>query len=234
MTNPGGYQSYLITFPKQEDLHQVVEIIRPLRVGMVLQNVPTLRNIIMDAAVHGDKKSYFPNKATDELLTTEDLEYLQKKHNLGYWNFYGAVYGPPPVRDALLGVIRNSFLQVPGSNFYFPEDMPENKVLQTRHNTLQGIPSIDELSWIDWRPNGSHIAFSPIAPVAGNDALAQFEMTNRLSRKYGFDIIATFIIGMREMHHIVELVFDREDPESRRKVHLCLKEMIDEGAAKGW
>ena len=31
MPNPGGYQSYLITFPKDEDLHKAVDIIRPLR-----------------------------------------------------------------------------------------------------------------------------------------------------------------------------------------------------------
>jgi hypothetical protein len=51
MVNPGGYQSYLITFPRDDDLHQITEIIRPLRVGMVLQNVPTLRHILLDAAV---------------------------------------------------------------------------------------------------------------------------------------------------------------------------------------
>jgi hypothetical protein len=59
-------------------------------------------------------------------------------------------------------------------------------------------------------------------------------MTQRLCDKYSLDLIADFIIGMREMHHIVEIVFDREDAEMRRKVHMCLKEMIDEGAAKGW
>lgn len=51
MANPGGYQSYLITIPRDEDLHQAIEIIRPLRVGMVLQNVPTIRHILLDAAV---------------------------------------------------------------------------------------------------------------------------------------------------------------------------------------
>lgn len=51
MTNPGGYQSYLITLPKDNDLHAALEIIRPLRVGMVLQNVPTMRHILLDAAV---------------------------------------------------------------------------------------------------------------------------------------------------------------------------------------
>jgi hypothetical protein len=51
MPNPGGYQSYMITFPRDEDLHQAIEIIRPLRTSMVLQNVPTVRSILMDAAV---------------------------------------------------------------------------------------------------------------------------------------------------------------------------------------
>lgn len=31
MPNPGGYQSYLITFPKEDDLQKAVDIIRPLR-----------------------------------------------------------------------------------------------------------------------------------------------------------------------------------------------------------
>lgn len=51
MVNPGGYQSYLITLPRDEDLHQAIEIIRPLRTSMVLQNVPTVRHILLDAAV---------------------------------------------------------------------------------------------------------------------------------------------------------------------------------------
>ena len=59
-------------------------------------------------------------------------------------------------------------------------------------------------------------------------------MSRRLNEKYGFDLIATFIIGMREMHHIVEVVFDRTDPDSRRRAHFCVMEMIDEAAANGW
>jgi hypothetical protein len=58
MPNPGGYQSYLITIPREEDLKAAVDIIRPLRLGMILQNVPTLRHILLDAAVMGHKSDY--------------------------------------------------------------------------------------------------------------------------------------------------------------------------------
>jgi hypothetical protein len=56
---------------------------------MVLQNVPTLRSILMDAAVYGNKKSY---TNSDEPLTEEELDVIAKKLDLGRWNFYGALY----------------------------------------------------------------------------------------------------------------------------------------------
>ncbi|CAK4031385.1 FAD-linked oxidase [Lecanosticta acicola] len=234
MTNPGGYQSYIITFPKDSDVDKTVEIIRPLRVGGILQNVPTLRHILLDAAVMGSKKDYFPDKPVDQPLTDDELDQLATKHGLGRWNFYGAVYGAPPIAEAMLTAIKAAFSKIPGSKFFLPEDMPNNEVAQTRHNTLQGIPSTDELAWVDWLPNGAHVAFSPIAPVTGKDAAAQYATTRRLVEKYGFDFIGTYIIGMREMHHIVEVVFDRADPDSRRRAHLCVKEMIVEAANHGW
>lgn len=66
----------------------------------------------------------------------------------------------------MLSVIKNSFLQIPGAKFYHPEDMPDNEVLQIRDKTLQGIPTTDELKWVDWLPNGarkSNIHFQHLA-----------------------------------------------------------------------
>jgi hypothetical protein len=56
---------------------------------MVLQNVPTLRSILMDAAVYGNKKSYTDS---DEPLSEAELNEIAKKLDIGRWNFYGALY----------------------------------------------------------------------------------------------------------------------------------------------
>lgn len=56
---------------------------------MVLQNVPTLRHILLDAAVAGDKASY-TTKTTP--LNDAELDDIARKLDLGRWNFYGAVY----------------------------------------------------------------------------------------------------------------------------------------------
>lgn len=133
-------------------------------------------------------------------FTEEELDQICKDLDLGQWNFYGAVYGPEPVRNVLWVAIKQAFSVIPGVKFYFPEDRTEpHSVLRTRALTLQGIPSFDELRWVDWLPNGSHLFFSPITKVSGDDAMLQFEVTRRRSEEAGIDFIGDFIIGMREM-----------------------------------
>ncbi|KAM0228650.1 hypothetical protein ACHAP5_011893 [Fusarium lateritium] len=231
MVNPGGYQSYMITIPRDEDLHQAIEIIRPLRTSMVLQNVPTVRHVLLDAAVMGNRASYTASKKP---LGDQELDEIAKKLNLGRWNFYGALYGPEPIRKVMWEVVKKSFSAIPGAKFYFPDDMPENVVLQTRHLTLQGIPTYTELEWVNWLPNGAHLFFSPIAKVTGDDAMAQYQLTRTRCEEAGFDFIGTFVIGMREMHHIVCLVFNREDEDSCRRAHRLICTLIDEAAKRGW
>jgi hypothetical protein len=233
MPNPGGYQSYLITIPREDDLKQAVDIIRPLRLDMVLQNVPTIRHIILDAAVLGHKSDYTSD--INKPLTDAELDAIAKKLDLGRWNFYGALYGPQPIRDAMWAVVKESFSAIPGAKFYFPEDRKEaNSILHTRHKTMQGIPTYDELKWLDWLPNGSHLFFSPISRVNGDDATRQFALTKARCHEAGLDFIGTFTIGMREMHHIVCIVFNREDDEQKKKVVWLIKTLIDDCAKQGW
>ena len=56
---------------------------------MAIQNVPTIRHILLDAAVAGDKASY---TSKDGPISEEDLDAIAAKLKLGRWNFYGAVY----------------------------------------------------------------------------------------------------------------------------------------------
>lgn len=134
----------------------------------------------------------------------------------------------------MLQVIKDAFFQIPGAKYYEPHDMPDNVVLQTRDGTLQGIPSTTELRWVDWLPNGAHLFFSPIAKVGGADGVAQYEVTRRRCAEAGFDFIGTFVVGMREMHHIVCIVFDRKDSASRARARRLLETLIADAARRGW
>lgn len=109
--------------------------------------------------------------------------------------------GPEFVRDAHWTAIKTAFSAIPGAKFFFPSDLPADQphVLHNRHRVLQGLPSFEELKWIDWRPNGAHIGFSPVSRLNGDDALRQYELARTRAKEAGFDYMGTFTVGMREM-----------------------------------
>ena len=41
MPNPGGYQAYLITLPRDEDFKKAIDIIRPLRLVSTVPDIET-------------------------------------------------------------------------------------------------------------------------------------------------------------------------------------------------
>ena len=232
MPEPPGYRPYMISFQREEDLEQVVEILRPLKVGSVIQNAATLRSLLLVAGINATKSQYhsgpgpIPDSAAKKIMADQDI---------GMWNFYGALYGPPPVMDALWSVIHDSFAQVPGARFFFPEDRKaDNDVLKHRAQTMRGVPRLTEYSFVNWVGGGGHIGFSPVSPIKGNEAMKQYTMVRDRMHQYGFDYMSVFAIGWREMHHVVELVFDRRDAEIKRKAHEVFGILVREAAEAGY
>lgn len=72
------------------------------------------------------------------------------------------------------------------------------------------------------------------AKVSGDDGWEQYQITRKRCDEFGFDTICNFVVGMREMHHIVCIVFDRKDADSRKRAHKLIRAPIDDAAARGW
>src|SRR5579859_4000526 len=79
MPPPAGYQVFLFTFPREDDLTTLVDIIRPLRIANVIANVPHLRHALQGCAVQGTKREWCPEiVGRSEEHTSE----LQSQSNL--------------------------------------------------------------------------------------------------------------------------------------------------------
>jgi len=232
MPEPPGYRAYMITFDKEDDLEQVVDILRPLKVNSVIQNAATLRSLLLVAGINATKSQYhsgpgpIPDSAAKKIMADQDI---------GMWNFYGALYGPPPIMDTLEGIIRDSFAKVPGARFFTPEQRKnENDVLKHRALTMRGVPRLTEYSFVNWVGGGGHIGFSPVSPIKGDEAMKQYRMVRDRMHEYGFDYMSVFAIGWREMHHVIELIFDRRDPDTKRRAHEVFGIMVREAAEAGY
>lgn len=234
MPDPQGYQPFLVTVPRKEDLKPLMDIVGQLRLNMVIQNAPTIRHVLLDAACLKTRAQWTNRPDDNTPLTEEEISSIAQQLNLGYWNFYGALYGPEPVRQGAWHTIWGALQQIPGAKHYFQEDVGPESILHSRAKTLGGVPNLLELDWISWRENGAHNFFSPISAATGDAASKQNDLVERISRKHGFDFMNTLVVGWRELHNINCLVYNRDSKEERDRMRACIHECIVEAAKEGW
>jgi 4-cresol dehydrogenase (hydroxylating) flavoprotein subunit len=232
MPEPPGYRPYMITFDKEDDIEKIVEVLRPLKVNAVIQNAATIRSLILVASLNATRSQYhsgpgpLPDSAARKIMLDQDI---------GMWNFYGALYGPPPIMDTLWSIIRDAFSTIPGARFFTPEERKqENDVLKHRALTMRGIPRLTEYSFVNWVGGGGHIGFSPVSPIKGAEALKQYRMVRDRLHESGFDYMGVFAIGWRELHHVIELIFDRTNGAEIKRAKEVFGVLVHEAAQAGY
>ena len=211
-----------------------VDIIRPLRIANILENVAQLKHCIQEVAALGAPKSTL--SPGDGPIPMDIIRRELKKLPCGdcTWIYYGTTYGPEFIRKYKLDIVEQEFLKVPGARRIDPSNIPSNHYFWARHRVASGTPDLEELSWLNWVPNGAHVFFSPISPTRGPDALKLLEIAKRRHAEFGIDLIPAFCIGLREMHLIINLVYDRGSPSSRDSAMKCMRAMIDDAAKEGY
>ncbi|KAF4625820.1 hypothetical protein G7Y89_g12342 [Cudoniella acicularis] len=228
------YQSYMITFPREDDFEKIVDIIRPLAVKRILGNVPQLRHAIQELAVTGKPRSHWysgPGRVTREAIR-EGLKELPFG-NIS-WVFYGTQYGDQASISSQLALIKVEFGKIPGSKFYLPSDVPADHYLHSRVQVCSGVPVLKELDWLNWKPNAAHLFFSPITPTKSKDARKIHTIIEKLHQNWGFDTFPTLCVAGREMHYIANIVYNRADPDEKSRARGLMREMISAAAKEGF
>lgn len=199
-----------------------------------MENVAQLRHVNQTLAVDGKPRSeYYTGEGTipDDIVHKFVAALPAGDHT---WAYYGMSYGPAHIRQYKLDIIDAEFKKVPGARRIDPSTLPKDAYFWSRDRIASGIPEIHELRWVNWMPNGAHIAFSPVSPIRGADAKKLYDLAKKRHDEFGVDLFPAFCVGLREMHLIVELVYDRADPKRQKAVLDCLRTLIDDAAACGY
>ncbi|KAF2740129.1 glycolate oxidase [Polyplosphaeria fusca] len=229
-----GHQSYMFTFPREEDFPNIVEAIRPLAQSRVLGNIPQLRHVVQELNVTGLPKThwYSGNGPIPRDIIREHAARLPMGECS--WVFYGTQYGDPASIDSQLNIIKSTFSRIPGMKFFLPKDVPETHYLHSRAKVCAGIPVLRELDWLNWKPNAAHLFFSPITPTRAADAQTIHAINTRLHAKHAFDLFPTLCIAGREMHYITNIIFDRASADEKRRANALMRDLIAEAAKEGY
>jgi 4-cresol dehydrogenase (hydroxylating) len=76
--------------------------------------------------------------------------------------------------------------------------------------------------------------FAPVAAARPSECDKQMKLATDILNKYGFDYVAEFIVGWRDMHHIIDLLYDRTQEEEMTRAHRCFDELLSTFTKNGW
>lgn len=229
MPEPPGYKPFMISFPHEDDLERVLDIARPLKVNQLIPNGVLAVDLLWEASAKTTRRQYYSGQGP---LPPSVRAKIASDFDLGMWNFYGALYGPPPMMENTWKVVEAAFQQVPGAKVFL--DRGNDPAWAYRTKLMRGIPNMTEFSLMNWVGGGGHINFSPISAPDGKEALHQYRLVEQRCHDYGFDYIGEFIIGWRDMHHILMLMFDRADPAMCKRARDLFSLLINQAADAGF
>lgn len=229
-----GHQSYMFTFPREDDFPRIVEAIRPLAQKGILGNIPQLRHVAQELNVQGFPKTHWYSGNGPVPADIIHKHAAQLPCGDCSWVFYGTQYGDATSIKTQLDIIRGRFSSIAGSKFFLPSDLPKNHYIHSRALVCSGVPVLRELDWLNWKPNGAHLFFSPITPTKTKDAETVQEINVRLHQKYGFDLFPTLCVAGREMHYITNIIYDRHSDDEKRRAAALMHELISECAKEGY
>lgn len=231
MPKPPAYKPFVVRSPGLDDLAEVIDAIRPLRVGSVIPNGILSMGALYQLSMFKQRSDYFTGEGPfpDELLLEE-----ARKVGLGAWNTYFALYGTDETIAATEPIVR-AVLGRTNSEVLTEKEMGDNIWFKHHATLMRGGLSLEELGILSWRGGAGGMAgFAPIAQPRGSEALAQTRLAREVMGRYGFDYSVAYAIGWRDLHHIIFLQFDKADPEEHRKASECYRDLVTSFAARGW
>ena len=114
------------------------------------------------------------------------------------------------------------------------EEAGDNPAFRYRAELSRGGMTLREFGLYNWRGGGGSMWFAPVGQAKGSETLRQVEMAKTILNKHGLDYVGEFVLGGRDMHHIIDVLFDRTDPDEMKAAHTCFGELLDAFAKAGY
>lgn len=223
MPAPPMYKPFVIRYENDQDVAEIVDTIRPLRIGQVIPNACVIAPALFEASVLVRRSDYYKGKGP---IPDEIAREIAKKHNLAAWNVYAALYGTPEQVEVNWQILNAVMKKSGKAEILTEKEMANDPTFQYRADHMCGNMSLREFGFFNWVGGGGNIWFSPVAQAKGSETQKQIEMCKRILGKYGLDYVAEFIVGWRDMHHIMCLLFDKTDPEQTKNAYNCYDELL--------
>jgi 4-cresol dehydrogenase (hydroxylating) len=225
MPRPPVIRTFFFMFPDDDDLGEIIDLIRPLKLDNV---VPSLIKVTSDLYAIGTEATYPFDRTTGLTPLPDDVRReLQHEHGVGAWCVSGAFYGAS--EDAVRPLVermRAHFARSRKARYVAHEEASGNPILQIHIDTFSGRPTGSELGLLNWRPGGGCCWFLPPLPMIGTIANRQQALSRGILREHALEFITEYVCGPRMSRGLHLIVFDRRDPEECQRVIACYRALM--------
>jgi 4-cresol dehydrogenase (hydroxylating) len=232
MPKPPVFKPLEIQFDAEEDISDIVEFIRPLRISQVIPNSVVIAGLLWEASTCNTRRSDYTSEpgATSEAI----LQKIQKDKHLGAWNVYAALYGTKEQVDVNFKIVQDALKQL-GKGRLITEEMAGNtQPFKYRAELMSGVPNLQEFGLYNWRGGGGSMWFAPVSQARGSECDKQKTLAKKILNKHGLDYVGEFIVGWRDMHHVIDVLYDRTSEEETKRANACFAELLDEFEKEGY
>jgi len=170
---PEVYMPLWLRVWRDDDLAEVVDILRTLMLDGTIRMVPQLMNTILLGSVLSSREQWWTGEGP---MPQEAIERMARELEIGRWCMRFALYGDEAVVDHRFEKIKRAFSRIDGADVWgskcAPEDIPT--LAHPAERIQGGVPDLEWNNMTSWYggEEGGHIGFSPIAPLVGRDAVA--------------------------------------------------------------
>ncbi|MDX9874037.1 MAG: FAD-binding oxidoreductase [Spongiibacteraceae bacterium] len=219
-------------FPKETDIADIVEFIRPLRIAQIIPNSVVIAGTVWEAAAAGARRSDYikePGHTPESVL-----EQVRKDKNLGAWNVYACLYGTQEQVDVNFKIVDGAFKALGRGRLLTQKEAGNTQPFKYRSEMMMGIPNLQEFGLYNWRGGGGSMWFAPVSQARGSECDKQYALAKSILNKHGLDYAGEFIVGWRDMHHVIDVLYDRTNEEETRRADACFNELLDEFEKRGY
>ena len=232
MPKPPVFKPFEIQFDEDSDINEIVEFIRPLRIAQIIPNSVVIAGLLWEAATCNTRRSDYlstPGATPDHIL-----KQIQKDKHLGAWNVYCALYGTPEQVEVNFNIVKGALKKLGKGRLITQEEAGDTQPFKYRSQLMSGVPNLQEFGLYNWRGGGGSMWFAPVSQARGSECDAQYGLAKQILNKHGLDYVGEFIVGWRDMHHVIDVLYDRSSPEETQRANACFNELLDEFEKRGY
>ncbi|MFO1409304.1 MAG: FAD-binding oxidoreductase [Steroidobacteraceae bacterium] len=228
MPEPEATLGLTFALPESADIVWALELLRELRLRRVIDTSVTMGNYLRTATMRSQRAEWYQGPGP---IPPDVERAIMEKYGIGRWNFTINLFGYENVIEANARIIRDAFAP------HYRREIRETRWRRGEPLAQSGanIPTLMFLQVINWwGGRGGHMGFSPILPIDGREAFAQFEATHRRYEELGLDHFGGFTMGERYLTNVNQIIYNRDDADMTRRAHALFSTLIDDAARAGY